>query len=285
MAPLEAARRMREAYPIKIGHLAAESGTSLSIEDHQIDTSAGPLNVRIYRPSGIPRGVSLNLHGGGWVTGSVHVDHERMLTLVGLSNFVVVSVEYRLAPEHPFPAPLDDCYAALEWTAANAIRFGVKSSGVAIVGASSGANLAVGTTLMARDRGMRSVARLILFYPVLDPSMRSPSIDTYREGPPSRDLLTWFWEQYLPKAEGQNSYAAPLLERDFTGFPPVLVVTAELDPLKDEGAIFAQRMRDACVDARHVRYGGMQHGFLALLPDEPASRAALAEAASFLNCN
>jgi acetyl esterase len=176
---------------------------------------------------------------------------------------MVVSVDYRLAPEHKYPAAVDDAYAATEWVFARAQAIGADRRRVAVGGDSAGGNLAAAVSLMARDRAQFRPAFQVLIYPILDYDLNTAS---YRENGDgyllTRDTMRWFWECYLSREEeGREPYASPLRAEDLRGLPPALVITAEYDPLRDEGEAYAGRLREAGVPVTLSRYDGMIHAF------------------------
>jgi acetyl esterase len=219
--------------------------------------------------------------GGGWVTGGLDDVEPSCRRLANAARCAVAAVGYRLAPEHPFPAALEDCLAATRWLAEHANDLGLDPHRLAVGGASAGGNLAALVCLLARDNGGPQLSSQLLVYPVTDyvadtPSMRECS-DRYFLDARS---LEWFWSLYLRDSADADT-AAPLRARDLGGLPPALVITAEHDPLRDEGERYAERLREAGVYADVERYDGMVHGFFSMsrLPD---SRAAVARAAAAL---
>jgi acetyl esterase len=196
----------------------------------------------------------------------------------------VVSVDYRLAPEHPYPAAPEDCYAATQWVAKNGSEIGIDVSRLAIGGDSAGGNLTAVTALMARDRGGPGLRFQLLVYPVTDYALDTPS---YRENGEgyflTRDMMRWFWQQYLADpSHADHPYASPLRAADLANLPPALCITAGYDPLRDEGEAYAERLRAAGVAARTSRYEGMFHGFFGMAAQIDAARKAVAEAAAAL---
>src|SRR5438552_9359928 len=237
-----------------------------AVEDRTIPGPAGEIPVRIYRPSaatGLP--VLVYFHGGGWVICDLETHDPTCRAISNGADCVVVSVDYRLAPEHKFPAAADDAYAATAWVAAHASELGADASRVAVGGDSAGGNLTAAVALMARDRGGPPLAFQVLVYPVLDLASESASRKENGEGYFLTSAgMTWYEEQYLrDDADRKNVLASPLLAGDLTGLPPALVVTAEYDPLRDEGEAYGRRLTEAGVPATVSRYDGMFHGFLA----------------------
>ncbi|GAA3122703.1 alpha/beta hydrolase fold domain-containing protein [Streptomyces rectiviolaceus] len=259
-----------------------------TVEDRSVPGPAGApdLPVRVYRPAGTsrPRPTVVFFHGGGYTLCDLDTHDATARTLCAESGAVVVSVAYRLAPEHPFPAATEDAYAALCWAAAET-RDGVLGGdphAVVTAGDSSGGGLAAVAALMARDRGGPAVALQVLLYPVLDAGQGS---DSYTSNATGYFLtaahMRWFWEQYLgPDGDGTHPYASPL-RADAAALPPAHIVTAGCDPLCDEGAAYAVKLRLAGVAVTRGHYPRMFHGFLGfprLLDDARSAVADVAEA-------
>jgi acetyl esterase len=210
--------------------------------------------------------------------------HDRVCRrLANATNGVVVSVDYRLAPEHRFPAALDDCMAVTHWLTGHAAELAGDPARIAVAGDSAGGNLAAATALAARNGGPGLVGQ-VLVYPVIDAACDSGSFAVNGEGYLlTGDTMRWFWAQYLgPDGDPRDPYASVLCTDDLTSAPPALVITAEYDPLRDEGETYAARLRDAGIDATCSRYAGMIHGFLTMDAMTPAAARADAEIAAFL---
>ena len=237
------------------------------VEDRRVPGPAGEIPVRVYRPeSGATLPALVYFHGGGWVIGSVETHDGSCRDLANRIGCVVVSVDYRLAPEHPYPAAAEDCYAATKWVSENAAALGVDPGRIGIGGDSAGGNLTAAVALMARDRGAPALRHQLLVYPVTDADFSRAS---YRENAEGYLLTTkameWFWGHYVPDpAQRQDAYAAPLRAADLSGLPPAFVLTAEYDPLRDEGEALARRLEQAGVKTRLTRYDGAIHGFFAM---------------------
>ena len=235
-------------------------------EDRLIPGPAGEVPVRIYSPDGTgPFPALVWFHGGGWVIGDIDTFDGTARHLCVGANCVIVSVDYRLAPENKFPAAAEDCYAATQWTVKNASQLNVDPSRVAVGGDSAGGNLAAVVSLIAREKGEPAPAFQVLVYPVTDYDFTTNS---YRENGTdyglTKDDMVWYWNHYLRSEEdASNPYAAPAQAKDLKGLPPALVITAEYDPLCDEGADFAKRLKEAGVSTTYTCYEGVGHGFFA----------------------
>ena len=250
------------------------------------DVDAGGVPARVYRPPGTgPFPVAMMFHGGGWVIGDLATADCQSREVCRGAGVVVVSVDYRLAPEHRFPAAAADCYAATAWAAENAERFGGDGARLAVAGDSAGGNLAAVVALMARDRQGPPIAFQLLVYPVVDGVHFETA--SYRDSADGYLLtataMQWFWNHYAPDAAvRRNPYASPLLADSHAGLPPALVLTAEFDPLRDEGEAYAAKLAAAGVAAKHLRYDGFIHGFFSHTRTIPATRAAMRAACAAL---
>ena len=256
-----------------------------SVEDRTIPGPAGPLRLRVYRPEGdgvLPAVVYF--HGGGWVMGNIESHNALCHGLASRSGCVVAAVDYRLAPEDPFPAGLEDCVAAVGWVVANAGDLGVDPDRVAVGGDSSGGNLAAAACLVARDRGGPPIAFQLLVYPVLAFGYDTPSYAENAEGYfLTETAMRWFSDQYLSRPEdATDPYAAPVLATDLTGLPPAHMVSAEFDPLRDEDEAYVRALAGAGVAAGLSRYDGMIHGFVRMAASLDQGRVALDECAAVL---
>jgi acetyl esterase len=223
-------------------------------------------------------------HGGGWVIGDLDSADPTARHLAVGASCVVVSVDYRLAPETKFPGPADDCYAATQWAIQHAASLNANPERVAVGGDSAGGNLAAAVALMGRDRKSLSLAFQLLVYPVTHCNYSTNSYQNYAEGHGlTRDGMQWFWEHYLQtSADANNPYAAPLVATDLSNVPPALVITAECDPLCDEGAAYAQRLSAAGIPTTYTCYPGMIHGFFAMPALLDKGKQAVAEASAAL---
>jgi acetyl esterase len=256
------------------------------VEDRTVDGPDGPVPIRIYWPVGAtaPLPVVVFFHGGGWVIGGIESHDGTVRSLVDLTGFVFVSVDYRLAPEHPFPAAPEDCYAATIWVAEHAAELGVSPTHIAVAGDSAGGNLAAVVALMARDRGGPDLAFQLLVYPCTDfePSAHASHDENASGYFLTRDAMEWFYGHYAPDADPTHAYLAPIKALDLAGLPPAFVITAEFDPLRDEGEAYAQRLREAGVEVEAVRYDGQIHGFFSMTTVLERANDAQAAAAAAL---
>jgi acetyl esterase len=232
--------------------------------------------IELHASTGERGPVLVYLHGGGWTSGSAAGSDELCVALAEAAACTVAAVEYRLAPEHPFPAGLGDCYAATAWLAAHAAELGVDESRIAIGGTSAGANLAAAVTLLARDREGPALVFQLLVYP---PTDHAATADSER-GTFRRADMNSLWAQYLPDwSDGDDPRASPLRAADLAGLPPALVITAEHDPLTTEAESYARRLVEAGVAAEVRRFAGAHHGFFSSpTPQGVAARAAAAAA-------
>jgi acetyl esterase len=263
---------------------AGEPEAVASVADRLIDGPAGDaLPIRIYTPAHADPGplpVLVYFHSGGWVFGSIDAHNPVCRALANHACCLVVSVGYRLAPEHPFPAAPDDCYAATQWVAAHAREFNGDPARIAVGGDSAGGNLAAVVALMARDRHGPTLCYQVLIYAetsYCEPGMESYA--AYAEGYGlTREDMRWYWEQYLARPEdSMHPYAAPLRATDLSGLPPTLIITAEYDPVRDEAEQYAARLHQAGVPVQCSRYAGMIHSFFRMFALFEQSHQALAE--------
>jgi acetyl esterase len=254
------------------------------VADRTIPGPAGDLGVRVYTPQGEPPfPIVVWFHGGGWVVGTLDVYDSLCRALAAAVPAVVVAVDYRLAPDHRFPAAVEDCYAATLWASRNAAMLGGAQQRLAVAGDSAGGNLAAVVALGARDRGGPAIGFQLLVYPIIDVAMDTAS---YRDKADGYYLtaagMRWYWDHYLGGADGTRPDASPLRAASVGGLPPALVVTAEHDVLRDEGEAYAARLRDAGVAVAVRRYPGMVHGFFRWRAVTAAADACLKEVAAAL---
>jgi acetyl esterase len=254
------------------------------VEDLTIPHPARPIPIRIYTPAADgPFACLVYFHGGGWVVCDLDTHDAVCRAIARRAGAVVVAVDYRLAPEYKFPAAIDDCYAATEWVAANAVRLRIDPRRIAVGGDSAGGTLSTVMCLKARGEGGPALALQVLVYPVMN--LASFETESYREFAEgyylTRAEMEWFRGHYLAGIEdAQNPYASPLLAPDLRGLPPALVITAECDTLRDEGEAYAMRLAAAGVDVTCTRYAGMIHPFFSLFGALRQGRRAIEQVAA-----
>jgi acetyl esterase/lipase len=244
-----------------IGQIA--SGTTLT--DRLIDTDVGQLPVRIYRPRGDYRDlpVVVHFHGGGWVLGDLDSADWLCSHVSERAGVLVVSVDYCLAPEEPFPAAVEECHAATRWVATHGREIGADTSRLAVMGDSAGGNLAAVVALLAREDDDLDIALQVLIYPGTDATLSSPSMETNADAILlSRDDVRAFLHHYLGDGDPLDFRVSPLHATDHKGLPPALIQTAEHDPLLDDGLRYADALRDAGVEVRYTEYLGAPHGYV-----------------------
>ena len=267
--------------------LGGEPEAVHKVENRTIAGPAGELSIRIYTPEGHgPFPVLVFFHGGGWVVCSLDTHDGVCRSLTNKTPCVVVSVDYRLAPEHKFPAAAEDAYAATQWVTEHATSINGDPKRVAVGGDSAGGNLAAVVALMAKEKGGPRLVYQMLIYPATDYFIPgTPSIHENANGYfLTRDQMVWYWNHYAnSEADAHNPYMAPLRAQDLHGLPPALVITAEYDPLRDEGELYAARLREAGVSVTATRYNGMIHGFFNLGGIMEQGNVAITEAAAALH--
>ncbi|NQW21064.1 MAG: alpha/beta hydrolase [Chloroflexi bacterium] len=247
----------RAAFDLEEEHVARTS-------ERSIQGSGGDLPIRIYEPNGDgPHPLVMLFHGGGWVAGDLDAEDTTCRGLSLRASAVVVSVDYRLAPETRFPGGLEDCYTATVWAVEHAADLNVEPSKLAVAGTSAGGNLAAVVALMARDRGGPKIAHQLLYCPITDYDLdRTSYIEFGSDYYLTRDTMAWFWDHYFgPDGDGLDPYASPLRAPSLAGLPDATVVTAECDPLLDEGFDYAKALEAAGVNTAYREYKGMFHGF------------------------
>jgi acetyl esterase len=263
--PLEEARRGATSL---LRELGGEPEPVARIDDVEIPGPAGPIPIRIYDPgTSADRPCLVYFHGGGWVLCDLDSHDSVARALARRSGAVIVSVGYRLGPEHRFPAAVEDAYAATAWVAANASRFGIDVHRLAVGGDSAGGNLATVVALRSRDENGPALALQALIYPVTNlASFDTASYGEFADGHNlTRGRMEWFRSNYLAGPEdGQHPHASPLLASDVSGLPAALVITAECDVLRDEGEAYARRLELAGVPVTLTRYPGMIHPFFSM---------------------
>jgi acetyl esterase len=262
VSPSEAVKLLR-----KPGRTSRTKATELfHVEDRKIPGPLGEIPIRVYQPidsGGLP--ILIWYHGGGFTMGDLDGSDDFCRKMSILSGAIVISVDYRLAPEYTFPAAAEDAYTALAWVAKNAELISGDSRRIAVMGGSAGGCLAAVTTLMAKDRKGPSIIYQVLYFPSTDQSDSDfPSHTLYAKGYYlTYEWLKFFRRQYIPnESDRKHPYASPLLAPDHSGLPPALIITAEFDPVRDEGETYAQKLKEAGVSVRLERYTGVVHGFV-----------------------
>jgi acetyl esterase len=279
--PVAEARRQYEA---RIALMAPPAQVA-KVAERDIDGPGGSLKLRVYTPAGSgPFPLLMFFHGSGFVLCSLDTHDGMCRNLAAGIGCVVVSVDYRLAPEHKFPNGLDDCLAATRWAAAHAAELGINPARIMLAGDSAGGNMAAVTALRIREEGGPVLCGQMLLYPVTD--YHTPGTPSYAENAEgyglTRDTMEWFWGHYLnDSTEAGNPYASPLRAADLTGLPPAYVMSAEYDPLRDEAEIYGERLRAAGVPTEITRRPGMNHGFLFWVGVVAAADTAMAEACAW----
>lgn len=253
---------------LQVTSLAMPVRRGIYVTDHYASGPEGPLPVRIYRRPGHVDAMPaiVYLHGGGWVTGDLDSHDATCRILADESDCVVVAVDYRLAPEHPFPAAVEDAAAAYRWVHDHSAELSIEAGRVGVMGDSAGGNLAAVVAQVQRDSDVPAPIAQILVYPSTDAHLRAPSHSLFAEGfMLGHDDIVWYREQYLPDpADWDSPLASPLLTDDLTGVCPALIVTAGFDPLRDEARQYADRLADAGVPVRYRCYDDMIHGFFGM---------------------
>ncbi|MEU4191028.1 alpha/beta hydrolase [Kribbella sp. NPDC026611] len=276
---------LAEARAADLASIQAAGGVVEPVHHVEDLTTAAGLPLRLYRPDlAGPLPTLVYFFGGGWTLGSIDTADGITRKLANAVPCQVITVGYRLAPEHPFPTAVHDCHQATQWIAANASGLQVDAGRLAVGGDSAGGNLAAAVTLLAVDNGPGLSGQLLVYpntlYGSTTLSMRNGT-DPYLFNSTSVD---WYWKHYLPTPEdGRNPLASPLLAESHAGLPPALVITAEFDPLRDEGEFYAEKLHAAGVPTTLSRYDGMVHGFFAMSGLLDGGRKAHAEAAAWLS--
>jgi acetyl esterase len=250
-------------------HLQGTPQEVASVDHLFIPGPSADLPIRIYRPEGVtsPAPAIVYFHGSGWVILNIQLCDPTMRSLANSTGCIVVAVNYQKAPEHKFPVPLDDCFAATSWVAEHAEELGIDPARIAVGGDSAGGNLAAAVCLRARDEGGPALAFQLLIYPATDYGWDSPSAIENAEGYLlQRESMRWFWTHYVnDPSDGDNPLVSPLRAPDLSGLPPAYIMTAEFDPLRDDGERYGERLREAGVPVKVSRYDGQIHGVYFML--------------------
>lgn len=277
LSPPEARKQMLDLTPP-----IDPSLTVNRVENRSIPGQAGEIPIRLYYPEGDPPfAVLVYFHGGGWVIGDLETHHGLCHAIAKKSSCLVVSVDYRLAPEHHYPAAVEDAYAASNWVAENAGAIHADPGRIAVGGDSAGGHLAAVIALLARDRKGPRLDLQVLIYPITDCNLDTPSYIENKAGYMlTRDLMKWFWNHFIEgSGETYDLYVYPLQAKDLGDLPPALIITAEYDPLRDEGEAYGKRLQEAGVKVTMSRYEGMVHGFLRMTSRLDKAKEALDEVA------
>jgi acetyl esterase len=279
-------KTMADAGGPSISDVAPQQGREMYRMMHQdmkkaelhevVDQQAGSVPIRIYRPSeGDNKPCLVFFHGGGWVIGDLDTHDAPCRMLAKSSDCVVIAVDYRLAPEHPFPKPFDDCYEAFSWIHQHAQELGINPLKLAVGGDSAGGNLAAALCLKIKAESGPTIRHQLLIYPVTDAAMDTASYSDNAEGYMlTRATMAWFFDHYIGPEHRQNPLVSPLLAEDLSGLPPATVFTAEFDPLRDEGEAYGKRLEEAGVQTLVKRFDGQVHGFFTMTDVMPEAQQA-----------
>jgi len=235
-----------------------------SVRNIKLDGEGGKFRTRVLQPVGVPQAIIVYFHGGGWVLGDIDLQYDHLARrLVTMTQSTVVLINYRKAPEHPFPTAIEDSYAGLTWVAEHAAELAPHDVPLIVVGDSAGGNIAAVMTQWARDKSGPKIDHQVLIYPVTDCDLNTASYLTLENQLMlNRDTMSWFWQHYLPDEEARtHPDASPLRSQSFTGLPPALVYVAEYDPLHDEGVAYARALESAGVPVRLEEAEGQMHAF------------------------
>jgi acetyl esterase/lipase len=257
-----------------------------NVVDLEIPGPKSRIPLRIYTPDDVPAPLPVVVywHGGGWVLGDLNTYDASCRALAKMAGCLVISCDYRHAPEHPFPAAADDAIAAYRWVLENSAKYGGDPRRVALAGESAGGNLAAACAQRARDEQVTPPVYQLLIYPVLDFNLDSPSYDEHAAAVPlNRPMMEWFWGHYLKDAkDADNPYASPLRAKRFDKLPPAMIITADIDPLRSEGEAYANELRRAGVPVEYVNYEGVTHEFFGMGAVVDKGHAAVKRAADGL---
>ena len=280
-APVDA---LRAASYGRIG-LIGKSEPLFERSDRYIPGPTSDLHIRIYRPSDqkdLP--ALVYFHGGGWVLNFLDIYDAELSSLANKSGSVVIAVNYQKAPEHPYPTPFNDCYATYMWVCQNASSLKINPNKIGVGGESAGGNLAAAVAQKIRDTSGPSPAYQLLINPCMERNFGSDSYQEFAKGfGLSRQGMQWYWEQYLQDdSHDQDPYACPSAAKDFTKLAPAILVTAEFDPLRDDGVKYERLLREAGVPTHYKEYKGMIHGFMSLGGVTPMAEVALTDCGTLI---
>ncbi|QGJ70219.1 Carboxylesterase NlhH [Planctomycetales bacterium 10988] len=266
--------------------IALDAGDEVAkVEDRTFMGPAGPVPIRIYKPHArAPYAAMVYFHGGGWVVGSLETHDAVCRSLANQGKIMIIAVDYRLAPEHRFPAAVEDAYAATEWVLENTDQLNINPKQVMVGGDSAGGNLAAAVTLMYAHRGRSPLAMQFLAYPICDYNFETPSYEAYADGYNlTRGMMKWYWDHYLPTPQqAKHPFVSVLQAEKLDGVPPALILTAEYDPLRDEAEAYAEKLKAAGIPVTLKRYNGLLHGFLRQTKQIDRARHALVDIADVL---
>lgn len=284
---LEELRQLPETHiPLFIERLLGGKRIPIpQVIERRIEGRHGEVPIRLYYPSSkLNLPLILFFHGGGWVCGNFQTHDLMCRRIASSTGAIVIAVRYRLAPWFKYPTALEDCYDVLLWAAKNMNNLGANQQQFLVMGDSAGGNLATSVCLLARDRGQSWVARQILLYPTVDGTLNQPSIARYADAPVlTKDMIECFVKYYArSEVDRFEPYFSPLLAENLSHLPPALIITAEYDPLHDEGQKYAQRMREAGNQVQVIDYSGMVHGFLSFPPFCREALPAFAKIAAYV---
>lgn len=275
----------REAFKALNQNSVETTESVAKVENRSIPVEGGQIPIRVYKPEGKgPHPALVFFHGGGWVIGDLDSHDNVCRTLTNLADCVVVSVDYRLAPEHKFPTAVYDCYDAAKWVFEHPGELNVDASRIAVGGDSAGGNLTAVVSYLAREKAAPKLVHQLLIYPATDFTADNASLRENGEGYLlTEDSMVYFRNHYLRTSDDvRNPLASPFLIDDLSGLPPATVITAEYDPLRDEGEAYAEQLKEAGVPVTLKRYGGMIHGFVSMADELDQGKKALNQAAESL---
>lgn len=279
-------QEMREALELRAKLTGGTPEPVAEVSAREVPGPGGPIPVRVYVPSSAEAGAPalVYFHGGGWVRGSLGTHDHVCRTLANGAACVVVSVDYRMAPEHVFPAAVDDSLAATRWVVEHAAELGVDPRRIAVGGDSAGGNLAAVVALLLRDAGETLLVHQLLVYPVIDRNFETRSYSENADGfMLTREAMRYYWRTYQPdESQADDPRACPIRASSHAGLPPALIITAEFDPLRDEGRAYADRLRAAGTPVEYHEYPGVVHGFFSSAGVIDRGKEALQEAAAAL---
>jgi acetyl esterase len=284
MTPQEI-RADRAAQAEVMAALAGPIQEVVRVEDRTIPGPAQPIPIRVYWPeAGKNLPALVYYHGGGWVFGTLDSFDRTLRSLANAAGCVLISVDYRLAPENKFPSAVEDADAALRYVAEHAGEFDIDPNRIAVGGDSAGGNLAAVACIMARDRGGPPIAFQLLVYPVTDYGDDRPSLQEFAQGYfLTRPMMDYFWDHYLARPEdGRHPHASPMKAESLAGLPPAMLISAECDPIRDQGEAYAQRLRASGVPVSAKRYDGAIHAFFNLAGVIDAGKQAIEDAGAAL---